>query len=68
MPELDGELLALPFVPAGLVCLAAALRPNTQHNKSTPSGAAGAPRRTVVLAAAAGARGMCAALVKQNVI
>lgn len=68
MPELDGELLALPFVLAGLVCLGAVFRPNTPHTTSARSGAAGAPRRTVVLAAGAGACGMCAALVKQNVI
>ena len=55
MPETDGEVLAVPFVLLGLVCLVAALR--------RPWG-----RRVSVLAASAGASGMAAALVKQNVI
>jgi hypothetical protein len=55
MPETDGEVLALPFVLLGLVCLVAGLR--------RPRGPRG-----IVLAASAGASGMAAALVKQNVI
>lgn len=55
MPEVDGELLAVPFVLAGLGCLVAASR-----------GAWG--WRTAGLAAGAGAAGMIAALVKQNVL
>lgn len=55
MPETDGEVLAVPFVILGLVCLVAALR--------RPRGG-----RTLVFAASAGASGMAAALVKQNVI
>jgi hypothetical protein len=55
MPETDGELLALPFVLAGLACLAAVLR--------RPHG-----RRVVLLAAVAGASGAAAALIKQNVL
>lgn len=55
MPETDGEVLAVSFVLLGLVCLIAALR--------RPWG-----RRAVVLAIGAGASGMAAALVKQNVI
>lgn len=54
MPEVDGELLAVPFVLAGLVCLIAGMR-----------GAWG--WRTAGLAVTAGAAGMAAALVKQNV-
>ena len=54
-PEVDGELLAVPFVLGGLVCLIAALR-----------GAWG--WRTAGLAVSAGAAGMAAALVKQNVV
>ncbi|OIJ25099.1 hypothetical protein UG56_019495 [Nocardioides luteus] len=55
MPEVDGELLAVPFVLAGLVCLVAGMR-----------GAWG--WRTAGLAAGAGAAGMSAVLVKQNVL
>lgn len=70
LPELDGELLALPFALAGLVCLVAALR-------KTPVSGSGLARarhvvstspRDLLLAAAAGGLGMCAALVKQDVI
>jgi hypothetical protein len=55
MPETDGEVLAVPFVLLGLVCLVAALR--------RPWGA-----RVILLGVGAGASGMAAALVKQNVI
>ncbi|MFI5625080.1 hypothetical protein ACIA03_16570 [Nocardioides sp. NPDC051685] len=55
MPEVDGELLAVPFVLLGLVCVVAALR--------GPWG-----WRTAALAVTAGAAGTAAALVKQNVI
>jgi len=55
MPETDAEVLALPFVLLALVCLIAALR--------RPWGP-----RVIVLAVVAGASGMAAALVKQNVI
>jgi hypothetical protein len=55
MPEADGELLALPFVLAGLAAVVAVLR----H----PTG-----RRALLLAALAGASGTCALLVKQNVV
>ena len=55
MPETDGEVLAVPFVLLGLVCLVAALRRSWGW-------------RVVVLAVGAGASGMAAALVKQNFI
>lgn len=55
MPETDGEILALPFVLGGLACLITALR----HP---------GPRRTSILAVAAGASGTGAALIKQNVV
>ncbi|MDQ6525182.1 hypothetical protein RB608_16295 [Nocardioides sp. LHD-245] len=55
MPETNGELLAAPFVMLGVVALVAAL--------SMPAG-----RRPLLLAAGAGAAGMAAALVKQNVV
>lgn len=55
MPETDGEVLSVPFVLLGLVCLVGALRRSWGP-------------RVVVLAVAAGASGMAAALVKQNVI
>lgn len=55
MPETDGEVLAVPFVILGLVCLLAALR--------RPWGP-----RVFALAVGSGASGMAAALVKQNVI
>jgi len=55
MPETDGEILAVPVVLLGLVCTVGSLR--------TPD-----PLRAVLLAAAAGGSGACAALVKQNVI
>ena len=65
MPEVDGELLALPFVLAGLLCLVVVLRAG---RSSTAAAAPGSTGRTVLVAAAAGAFGMGAALVKQNVI
>ncbi|NGN93203.1 hypothetical protein G5C66_10700 [Nocardioides sp. KC13] len=55
MPAVNGELLAVPLVLLGLVCAVTAMR--------GPWG-----WRTAVLAAAAGASGMAAALVKQNFI
>ncbi|MER7556556.1 hypothetical protein ABTZ46_06410 [Nocardioides sp. NPDC126508] len=55
MPEVDGEVLAVPFVLLGLVCLVAAMR--------TPWG-----WRALGLCVGAGAAGMAAALVKQNVV
>ncbi|MFE7226035.1 hypothetical protein ACFU7D_14690 [Nocardioides sp. NPDC057577] len=55
MPEVNGELLAVPFVLAGLVCLIVALRGSWGW-------------RTAGLAVGAGAAGMAAALVKQNVL
>ncbi|MFJ9389531.1 hypothetical protein ACIRON_11965 [Nocardioides sp. NPDC101246] len=55
MPGVDGELLALPFVLLGLVCAVTAMRGTWGW-------------RTVALAGGAGACGMAAALVKQNVI
>lgn len=55
MPETDGEVLALPFVLLGLVCLTAVVR--------RPRG-----RFTLALCIAAGASSMAAMMVKQNVI
>ncbi|ABL81072.1 hypothetical protein Noca_1558 [Nocardioides sp. JS614] len=55
MPETDGEVLAVPFVLLGVLCLLAALR--------RPSG-----RRAMLLAFTAGGSATAAALVKQNVI
>jgi hypothetical protein len=55
MPETDGEVLAVPLVLAGLIALVAGAR--------RPWG-----RRALALAASAGAAGMAAALVKQNVV
>ena len=55
MPGVNGELLALPFVLLGLVCAVAAMRRSWGW-------------RTAALAVGAGAAGMAAALVKQNVI
>lgn len=55
MPEVDGELLAVPFVLTGMVCLVASLRRAWGW-------------RTAGLAAAAGAAGMSAGLVKQNAL
>lgn len=55
MPETDGEVLAVPFVLLGLVCLVAAMRQRWG-------------RRVIVLAVGAGASAAAAALVKQNVI
>lgn len=55
MPETDGEVLAVPFVLLGLVCLVVALRRPWD-------------RRAVGCAAGAGGSAMAAALVKQNVI
>ena len=55
LPETDGEVLAVPFVLAGLTCLIATLR--SPH-----------PRRALLLAAVAGGAAMCAALIKQNVV
>lgn len=55
MPEANGEVLALPFVLTGAGCLVAATR--------RPWG-----RDALLLTAAAGASGMAAALVKQNVV
>ena len=55
MPETDGEVLAVPFVLLGIVCVVAALR--------RPHG-----RPAVLMAALAGASAVAAALVKQNVV
>lgn len=55
MPETDGELVALPFVLAGLICTISALRPRTS-------------RQALASAVAAGVFAMAAALVKQNII
>jgi hypothetical protein len=55
MPKTDGEVLAVPFVLLGLVCLLPALHRSWG-------------RRAVLLAIVAGAAAMGAALVKQNVI
>ncbi|HWJ80635.1 MAG TPA: hypothetical protein VNS55_00255 [Nocardioides sp.] len=55
MPETDGEVLAVPLVLLGLVCLAAALRRSVD-------------KQALVLAAVSGAAAMSAALVKQNVV
>ena len=55
MPETDGEVLAVPFVLAGLTCAIATLRCSDR-------------RRTLLLAAGAGASAMCAVLIKQNVV
>lgn len=55
MPETDGEVLAIPFVLAGIACLVAAAR-------------RGWDVRTAVLTAAAGASAVCAALIKQNMV
>jgi hypothetical protein len=54
MSETNGEVLALPFVLLGVVCLIASTR-------------LGWGRLTLLLTAAAGASAMCAVLVKQNV-
>lgn len=55
MPETNGEVLAVPFVLIGVVCLIVSLR-------------LGWGRHALLLTAGAGAAAMCAALVKQNVI
>ncbi len=55
MPETNGEVLALPFVLAGIAALLAAARRQWW-------------RSTALLTAAAGASAACAALVKQNVV
>ena len=55
MPETNGEVLAVPFVLAGVACLLAGLR-------------LGGGRRALLLTATAGAAAMSAALVKQNVV
>jgi hypothetical protein len=54
--QVDGELLAAPFVAVGLACVVAALQPTTS------------PHRATWLAAGAGASGAAAALVKQNFV
>lgn len=55
MPETNGEVLALPFVLLGVVCLIASTRLSWG-------------RHALLLTGAAGASAMCAVLVKQNVI
>lgn len=55
MPATNGEILAAPFVLLGVLCLVTAM-------------AAPAGWRGVALAAGAGASGMAAALVKQNMV
>ncbi|MBO0728782.1 MAG: hypothetical protein J2P57_05955 [Acidimicrobiaceae bacterium] len=55
MPETDGEILALPFVLLSMTALVVSL--------DRPTGT-----RTMLLTALAGAAGMAAALVKQNII
>ena len=55
MPETNGEVLAVPFVLIGVVCLIV----------SMPRGWG---RHAFLLTAGAGSAAMCAALVKQNVI
>lgn len=55
MPQTSGEILALPFVLAGLACLVAAV-----HRQWAPSAA--------LLTTAAGALAACAALIKQNFV
>lgn len=55
MPATNGELLAAPFILLGVLCLVAAF--------GAPAGGRG-----LALAAGAGAAGMAAALVKQNMV
>ncbi len=55
IPETNGEVLALPFVLAGIACLVAAT-----HRRRW--------RSTTILTVAGGASAACAALVKQNVL
>jgi hypothetical protein len=55
MPETNGEVIAVPFVLIGVVCLIASMR-------------LGWSRHAFLLTAGAGAAAMCAALVKQNVV
>ena len=54
--QVDGELLAIPFVAVGLACVVAATRPATS------------PLRATWFSVAAGAAGTAAALVKQNFV